>query len=150
MPVAEICRKAGISQATYFSWKMKYDGLLPTEMRRLKQLEDENVNEAAHRFLARQRDAAGHHPRKAMKAGRKRKLVDEVRSEWQVSICRICAALEFDRSTDHYESRRSGKAALERNSVAGQPRHTMCTSALSRAQRRMTTFSIRQRKSALR
>jgi len=41
-PVAEICRKAGISQATYFNWKKKYAGLLPTEMRRLKQLEDEN------------------------------------------------------------------------------------------------------------
>ena len=38
----EMCRKAGISQATYFNWKKKYDGLLPTEMRRLKQLEDEN------------------------------------------------------------------------------------------------------------
>ena len=42
MPVAEICRKAGISAATYFNWKKKYDGLLPDEMRRLKQLEDEN------------------------------------------------------------------------------------------------------------
>jgi putative transposase len=42
VPVADICRKAGISQATYFNWKRKYDGLLPTEMRRLKQLEDEN------------------------------------------------------------------------------------------------------------
>jgi len=41
-PVAEICRKAGISEATYFNWKKKYDGLLPDEMRRLKQLEDEN------------------------------------------------------------------------------------------------------------
>jgi putative transposase len=34
MPVGDICRKAGISQATYFNWKRKYDGLLPTEMRR--------------------------------------------------------------------------------------------------------------------
>ncbi|AMY71128.1 IS3 family transposase ISSst1 [Frigidibacter albus] len=41
-PVAEICCKAGISQATYFNWKKKYAGLLPTEMKRLKQLEDEN------------------------------------------------------------------------------------------------------------
>jgi putative transposase len=39
--VADICRKAGISQATYFNWKKKYDGLLPDEMCRLKQLEDE-------------------------------------------------------------------------------------------------------------
>ncbi len=42
MAVADICRKAGISQATYFKWKKRYDGLLPTEVRRLKQLEDEN------------------------------------------------------------------------------------------------------------
>ena len=42
-PVAEICRKAGISQATYFNWKKKYAGLLPTEMKRLKRLEDENA-----------------------------------------------------------------------------------------------------------
>lgn len=42
VPVAEICRRAGISLATYFNWKRKYDGLLPTEMKRLKQLEDEN------------------------------------------------------------------------------------------------------------
>ena len=43
MPVADICRKVGISQATYFNWKKKYDGLLPSEMRRLKQLEDGNA-----------------------------------------------------------------------------------------------------------
>ncbi len=42
VPVSEICRKAGISQATYFNWKKKYGGLLPTEMKKLKQLEDEN------------------------------------------------------------------------------------------------------------
>jgi Transposase len=41
--VADICRKARISQATYFNWKREYDGLLPTEMHRLKQLENENA-----------------------------------------------------------------------------------------------------------
>jgi len=43
VPVADICRKAGISQATYFNWKRKYEGMTPPEMRRLKQLEDENA-----------------------------------------------------------------------------------------------------------
>jgi putative transposase len=43
IPVAEICRNAGISQATYFNWKKKYADLLPTEMKRLKQLEEENA-----------------------------------------------------------------------------------------------------------
>jgi len=42
LPVADICRKAGINQATYFNWKNRYDGLLPTELRRLEQPEDEN------------------------------------------------------------------------------------------------------------
>ena len=42
-PAAEICRKAGISQATYINWNKKYGGLLPDEMRRLKQLGDENT-----------------------------------------------------------------------------------------------------------
>ncbi|EHK74505.1 transposase [Sinorhizobium meliloti] len=41
--VAEICRKEGISHATYFNWKKKYAGLLPPEIRKLKQLEDENA-----------------------------------------------------------------------------------------------------------
>ena len=34
VPVAEICRKAGISQATHFNRKKKLDGLLPTEIGR--------------------------------------------------------------------------------------------------------------------
>ena len=42
MPVAEVCRKAGISQATYFNWKKKYAGLMPSEMKRLREMEDEN------------------------------------------------------------------------------------------------------------
>lgn len=41
-PVSEICRKAGISQATYFNWKKKYAGMLPTDMKKLRELEDEN------------------------------------------------------------------------------------------------------------
>jgi len=41
--VAEICRKAGISQATYFNWKKKYSGMMPSEMKRLRELEQENA-----------------------------------------------------------------------------------------------------------
>ena len=41
-PVAEVCRKSGISEQTYYRWRKKYGGLMPSEMRRLKQLEEEN------------------------------------------------------------------------------------------------------------
>ncbi len=42
VPVEEVCRKMGISQATYYNWKKKYGGLDPSELRRLRQLEEEN------------------------------------------------------------------------------------------------------------
>jgi len=41
-PVADICRKLGISQATYFRWKKVYGSLGVPELRELRQLRDEN------------------------------------------------------------------------------------------------------------
>lgn len=42
-PVGEVCRKAGISEATYYNWRKKYAGLMPSEMKHLRQLEEENA-----------------------------------------------------------------------------------------------------------
>ena len=42
VPVAELCRKHGISSPTFYKWKAKYGGLDVSEARRLKALEDEN------------------------------------------------------------------------------------------------------------
>ena len=42
VPVAEMCRKLGVSEATFYKWRSKYGGLSPSELQRLKQLEDEN------------------------------------------------------------------------------------------------------------
>jgi putative transposase len=43
VPVAEVCRKLGISDATFFNWKRKFSGLGTQELRRLRQLEEENA-----------------------------------------------------------------------------------------------------------
>ena len=40
--MAEVCRKAGISDATFYNWKKRYGGLTPSEVQRLRQLEEEN------------------------------------------------------------------------------------------------------------
>jgi len=40
--VEEVCRKAGISEGTYYNCRKKYGGLMPSEMKRLKQLDEEN------------------------------------------------------------------------------------------------------------
>jgi len=41
-PVADVCRQLGVSEATFYAWKKKYGHLGVTELRRLRQLEDEN------------------------------------------------------------------------------------------------------------
>ncbi|ALS65185.1 Transposase [Pandoraea apista] len=41
--VAEVCRKMGISEATFYNWKKKYGGPRVSELQRLKQLEEENA-----------------------------------------------------------------------------------------------------------
>jgi putative transposase len=40
--VEDVCRKMGISDATFYKWRKKYGGLGPSELRRLRQLEEEN------------------------------------------------------------------------------------------------------------
>jgi len=42
MPIVELCRKYGISDATYYNWKAKYGGMTVSDAKKLKQLEDEN------------------------------------------------------------------------------------------------------------
>jgi putative transposase len=43
IPVAEVCRKHGISAATYYQWKSKYAGMSLPELKRVKELEAENA-----------------------------------------------------------------------------------------------------------
>jgi len=40
--VVDLCRKYGMSDATYYNWKAKYSGLTVSELKRLKALEEEN------------------------------------------------------------------------------------------------------------
>ena len=97
--MAEICRKAGISQATYFNWKKKYAGLMPSEMRRLKQLEDENgkLKRIVADLSLDKEMLQDVHPPKALRPVRKRKLVDEVRATGR---CRSAGPARRFRSID--------------------------------------------------
>jgi putative transposase len=82
--VDKICRKVGLSQATYYNWRKKHGGLMPSEMKRLRQLEEEN---GKLKKIVAERD-----PPKAMKPVRKRQRVDHARATWQVSIRRVGAS----------------------------------------------------------
>lgn len=41
-PVTEVCRKMGITEQTFYRWKSKYGGMLPSDVKKIKQLEEEN------------------------------------------------------------------------------------------------------------
>ena len=41
-PVKEVLRKLGITEQTFYRWKKKYGGMMPSDLRKLRQLEEEN------------------------------------------------------------------------------------------------------------
>jgi len=41
--VPEVCRKLGISDATFYIWRKKYGGIFPSELKHMRQLEEENL-----------------------------------------------------------------------------------------------------------
>ncbi len=41
-PVKEVIRKMGITEQTFYRWKKKYGGMLPSDLKKLRQLEEEN------------------------------------------------------------------------------------------------------------
>jgi putative transposase len=57
VPVSDLCRKHGVSDASIYKWKARYGGMEVSEAKRLKSLEDENSK--LKRVVAGQRDAAG-------------------------------------------------------------------------------------------
>lgn len=42
-PVPEVCRKLSISDATFYTWRKKYGGISPSELKHMRQLEEENL-----------------------------------------------------------------------------------------------------------
>ncbi|WP_371870951.1 IS3 family transposase [Pelagibacterium lentulum] len=113
--VGEVCRKAGISEATFYNWRKRYAGLMPSEMKRLRQLEEENgklkrIVADLSLDKAMLQDVLS---KKPLTPARKRSLVDEIRATWKVSIRKTCDALRVDRSLYHYKSRRGEQADLQ-------------------------------------
>ncbi|WP_414441765.1 IS3 family transposase [Burkholderia sp. 22PA0106] len=103
--VTEVCRKMGISEATFYDWKKKYGGLGVSELRRLKQLEEENARVkrmVADLSLDKQmlQEVV---QKKPMKPARKRALADFLIQAYHVSIRRATAVLQLRQATYFYQ-----------------------------------------------
>lgn len=77
LPTAEVCRKHGVSQATFYKYKAKFGGMEVSDARRLRALEDENAK--LKKLLAEQmldnailRDVAAKKRRRPTRSGRRR------------------------------------------------------------------------------
>ena len=114
-PVADICRKAGVSQATYFSSKKKYAGMMPSEMKRLRELEDENGRLGGSLPTSRStRRCFRTSCAESSKACPEAQLVHEMRTTSKVSVRKACRVLRFDPKSYRYRSRRPGQAPLDK------------------------------------
>ncbi|WP_425404068.1 IS3 family transposase [Hwanghaeella sp.] len=111
---ADVCRRHGISEATFYKYKAKFGGMEVSDARRLKALEDENRR--LKKLLAEQmldnailKDVAF---KKMVTPGAKRDAVLHVQAAFEVSQRRACKVLAVDRSSVRYRSIRPDDGPL--------------------------------------
>ncbi|RSV12273.1 IS3 family transposase [Sphingomonas sp. ABOLG] len=114
MATAEVCRRHGISSATFYKWKSKFGGLDVSEARRLRSLEEENSR--LKKLLAEAmldnavlKDLAF---KKMVTPGAKREAVAHAREHHGVSERRACALVGVSRRVLRYEPTRPDDGAL--------------------------------------
>ncbi|WP_394358011.1 IS3 family transposase [Methylococcus mesophilus] len=108
LKVAELCRKHGLSEATYYNWKAKYGGLTVSDAQRLKALETENAR--LKRLLAEAmldnaalKEVVG---RKLVSPQAKRVAVSHLMTKHQMGVTRACGLIGISRSLYRYEAKR--------------------------------------------
>jgi putative transposase len=104
--VKEVCREHEVSDATYYKWKTKYGGMEAADIRRLRELEDENrrLKQMSAELLLENR-ALKDVIAKAVTPAVKRELVGELRREHKPTERRACAAVSLGRSVYRYRRR---------------------------------------------
>ncbi|WP_353150630.1 IS3 family transposase [Chryseobacterium sp.] len=120
--VEEVCRKMGISEATFYNWKKKYGGLGVSELRKLRQLEEENAQLkklVADLSLDKQmlQDVL---KKKVLKPSERRTMVTGLISDYRISLRRACEVSLLSTSVWYYKHHRrdDGPLRLRIKSIA--------------------------------
>ncbi|BEN66695.1 hypothetical protein SMKC072_45170 [Serratia marcescens] len=110
--VGEVCRKMGISEATFYNWKKKFAGLGLTELRRLRQLEDENqrLKKLVADLSLDKEMLQEVLKKKVLRPAQKRQAVHFLREAYRISVRRGCGLLMQSRTVYHWQSRRDDRA----------------------------------------
>ncbi|NLI14368.1 MAG: IS3 family transposase [Peptococcaceae bacterium] len=113
-PVEEVCRKVGVSDQTFYRWKSKFGGMLPSDIKRLKQLEEENrklkqlVADLSLDKIMLQ-DVLS---KKFLKPAIKKDMVKYLGQTYAVSERRSCRVLKLNRSLYRRRPKRDEQAFL--------------------------------------
>ena len=122
----DLCRKHGVSDATFYKWRSKYGGMDVSDAKRLKALEEENrqAEEAAGRVDARCRDAQRDAAEKTSDARLAETAVTWAIEDKGYSQRRACGLVGLEPKTYRYASRRPDDAALRQRlrELAGERR----------------------------
>jgi len=117
---AEVCRKHGVSSATFYKWKAKFGGLNVSEAKRLRSLEDEN---GRLKRIARQCRAEGSSGKKVVTPAARREATTYLRQTFEMSERRACRVIGTDRTSVRYQGVRPDDVALrERLKALAQER----------------------------
>ena len=101
--VEEVCRKMGISEATFYNWKKKYGGLGIPELRRLRQLEEENAQlKKLVADLSLDKQMLQDVIKKVVKPAYKKEIACWMVSNYRISAQRACRQVCLAKSMYYY------------------------------------------------
>jgi putative transposase len=114
LPTADVCRRHGVSSATFYKWKAKFGGLEVSEAKRLRQLEDENAKLKKLLAVAMLDNAMLKEitAKKMVAPAVRREAVAHLEQVFEVSQRRACDVLGVDRTVVRYRSRRGHDGAI--------------------------------------
>ena len=111
--VGGVLRQLGVSEATFYAWKKTYAHLGVSEVRRLRQLEDENARlKRLRRSHARQAHALRALAKKSLRPARRREFAQWFQVTFQVSYVRACRLAQFSRAAWYRPSQARDQSAL--------------------------------------
>src|ERR1017187_7012670 len=113
-PVADVCRGMGISEATFYVWKKKYASLGVSELRRLRQLEDENgrLKRLAADLTLDKHILQEVIAKKLCSRHARREMTQWIRDPFQISCVRACRLGGLSRAGWYKKSKAKDQTAL--------------------------------------
>ena len=111
--ISDLCRQLGVSDATFYIWKKKYAHLGVSELRRLRQVEEENADSNDWWRISRSTSICCRSPaKKSLKPASRRELAHWFRDTFSVSCARACRLAQFGRASWYRRSRAKDQSAL--------------------------------------